>query len=92
MSADFHAELEELAAAGRRRELVALEPIGSGRALLGEREVVVLCSNDYLGLAADPRLKAVACDAIARSGVGAGASRLISGSMTIHRRLEEALA
>jgi len=56
------------------------------------REVVQLCSNDYLGLAADPRLKRAAADAIAKLGCGAGSSRLVSGTTDIHVDLEHALA
>jgi 8-amino-7-oxononanoate synthase len=54
--------------------------------------VLLLCSNNYLGLADHPRVRQAAADAAMRWGVGAGASRLISGNMTIHRRLEARLA
>jgi glycine C-acetyltransferase/8-amino-7-oxononanoate synthase len=53
---------------------------------------MLLCSNNYLGLADHPQLRAAAADAATRWGCGAGASRLVSGTMTIHRRLEERLA
>lgn len=49
-------------------------------------------SNDYLGLAHHPRLKEAAQAALARHGVGSGASRLISGDHPCHRQLEDALA
>ena len=55
------------------------------------RSVICLSSNNYLGLASDPRLVAAARDALA-NGVGAGASRLISGTMRAHTELEAALA
>jgi glycine C-acetyltransferase/8-amino-7-oxononanoate synthase len=51
-----------------------------------------MCSNNYLGLADHPRVREAAAEAATRWGVGAGASRLVSGTMTIHRRLEERLA
>ena len=54
--------------------------------------MLLLCSNNYLGLADHPRVRAAAAEAAMRWGVGAGASRLVSGTMTIHRRLEERLA
>jgi 8-amino-7-oxononanoate synthase len=54
--------------------------------------VLLLCSDNYLGLADHPRVRAAAAEAAMRWGVGAGASRLVSGTMTIHRRLEERLA
>src|SRR5437762_6833840 len=49
-------------------------------------------SNDYLGLANDPQLREAATKAIAELGIGAGASRLISGTQSPHARLETALA
>jgi glycine C-acetyltransferase/8-amino-7-oxononanoate synthase len=52
----------------------------------------MLCSNNYLGLADHPRVREAAAEAAMRWGVGTGGSRLTSGTMTIHRRLEERLA
>ncbi len=60
--------------------------------LLDGKPVLLLCSNNYLGLADHPRLREAAADAAMRWGVGTGGSRLVSGTMTIHRRLEERLA
>jgi 8-amino-7-oxononanoate synthase len=57
----------------------------------GDR-VLLLCSDNYLGLADHPRVRAAATDAIARWGVGSGASPMISGKMAVHRELEERLA
>ena len=56
------------------------------------RRVVCLCSNNYLGLADHPRLLQATKEAIDRYGVGSGASRLVSGSMTPHRLAETSLA
>jgi len=56
------------------------------------REVLNFCSNNYLGLADDPRLVTAAKDALDTYGIGPGAVRTIAGTMTIHRRLEEDLA
>jgi 8-amino-7-oxononanoate synthase len=56
------------------------------------RTYVNFGSNDYLGLAADPRLAAAASAAIAAEGTGAGASPLVTGHSSIHRRLEQQLA
>jgi 8-amino-7-oxononanoate synthase len=60
----------------------------------GERVggLVSFASNDYLGLAGDPRLAAAAADAAQRWGAGAGASRLVTGGTTLHRELESELA
>jgi len=62
------------------------------RVLLDGRPVLLLCSNNYLGLADHPRVRQSAAEAAMRWGAGAGASRLISGNMKLHRRLEEHLA
>src|SRR5207248_8060375 len=62
------------------------------RVLLDGKPVLLLCSNNYLGLADHPRVRQAAADAAMRWGAGAGASRLVSGNMTIHRRLEERIA
>ena len=59
---------------------------------LGNREVLNFASNDYLGLAGDPRLAEAAKAAIDRNGVGAGASRLVVGNHQLHADLELALA
>src|SRR2546423_9918985 len=62
------------------------------RVLLDGRPVLLLCSNNYLGLADHPRVREAAAEAAMRWGVGAGASRLVSGNMTVHRRLESGIA
>jgi glycine C-acetyltransferase/8-amino-7-oxononanoate synthase len=84
--------LAELRDAGlyRRTRLVS-GPQGP-RVLLDGRPVLLLCSNDYLGFAEHPRVREAAAEAAMRWGVGAGASRLVSGTMTIHERLERQLA
>ncbi len=83
------AELERL---GLHRRLRLISGPQGPRVLLDGRPVLLLCSNNYLGLADHPRVREAAADAAMRWGVGAGASRLVSGTMTIHRRLEERLA
>lgn len=62
------------------------------RVLLDGKPVLVMCSNNYLGLADHPRVREAAADAARRWGVGSSGSRLISGNMTVHRRLESRLA
>ncbi len=56
------------------------------------RDVLVLCANNYLGLATHPKLKLAASEAIEKYGVGSGAVRAISGNMDVHVELEERLA
>ncbi len=60
--------------------------------LVGGREATLFCSNDYLGLRLDSRVRAAAADAAHRYGAGSGSSRLIAGSLPIHRELEERIA
>ncbi|MEA3503086.1 MAG: glycine C-acetyltransferase [Actinomycetota bacterium] len=66
-------------------------PQGAHLTVNGQR-VLNFCSNNYLGLANDPRLVRAATAALERYGVGPGAVRTIAGTMTIHTDLEEALA
>jgi 8-amino-7-oxononanoate synthase len=89
---DVAERLEELRDRGLYRRLRLVEGAQGPRVLLDGREVLLLCSNDYLGLTAHPRLREAAAAAALRWGTGAGASRLISGSMAPHRRLERRLA
>jgi len=56
------------------------------------RQVINLCSNNYLGLTTHPKLREAARDALDRYGVGSGAVRTISGTMKIHMALEEKIA
>jgi 8-amino-7-oxononanoate synthase len=86
------AQLAELEAKGLRR---ALEPIGPAQGPIvevGGRSLVNLCSNDYLGLAFDERLRMAASGAALRGGAGSGASRLVAGDLPLHGELERALA
>jgi glycine C-acetyltransferase/8-amino-7-oxononanoate synthase len=83
------AELERL---GLTRRLRLLSGPQGPTVLIDGRPLLLLCSNNYLGLADHPRVREAAADAAMRWGVGAGSSRLVSGTMTIHGRLEEQLA
>ncbi len=85
-------ELEQIKKTGRYRFLRTIETAQSPRVILEGREVVLMCSNNYLGLADHPRLREAAKRAIDEYGTSAAASRLVSGTMTLHERLEEALA
>jgi len=84
--------LEELREGGLYRRLRLISGPQGPRVLLDGRQVLLLCSNNYLGLADHPRVRGAAAEAAMRWGAGAGASRLISGNMAPHRRLEERLA
>jgi 8-amino-7-oxononanoate synthase len=89
---DIAERLEELRESGLRRRLRLVQSPQGARVMLDGRDVLLLCSNDYLGLASHPRIRAAAAEAAMRWGAGAGAARLISGNMPPHRELEERLA
>jgi glycine C-acetyltransferase/8-amino-7-oxononanoate synthase len=84
--------LAELESSGLRRSLRVVEGPQGPEVSLDGRPVLLLCSNNYLGLAGHPRLRRAAADAALNLGTSAGASRLISGSMSIHAELEARLA
>jgi 8-amino-7-oxononanoate synthase len=86
------AELEGLEREGLRRSLRVIESEHGGRVTYGGRSVIMLSSNNYLGLAADPRVKQAAVAAVERYGVGAGASRLVAGNLEPLRQLEANVA
>ena len=88
------AGLAELASAGRwrtRREVEA-RATGGVRVRVEGRELLAFCSNDYLGLAAHPRVVEAFVAAAHEWGVGSGASHLVSGHCHEHHALEDALA
>ncbi|MGI8559010.1 MAG: 8-amino-7-oxononanoate synthase [Solirubrobacteraceae bacterium] len=89
---EIRSRLDELRELGLYRRMRMVSGPQGPRVLLDGSPVLLLCSNNYLGLADHPRVREAAADAAMRWGVGAGASRLVSGTMTIHRRLEEQLA
>ena len=89
---DIEQRLAELERLGLDRRVRMVSGPQGPRVLLDGEPVLLLCSNNYLGLADHPKVREAAADAAMRWGVGAGASRLVSGTMTIHRRLEERLA
>jgi glycine C-acetyltransferase/8-amino-7-oxononanoate synthase len=89
---DVAERLAELRRRGLHRRLRLIEGPQGPRVLLDGAEVLLLCSNNYLGLADHPKVRAAAADAAERFGAGAGASRLVSGTMSLHRTLEQRLA
>jgi 8-amino-7-oxononanoate synthase len=89
---ELQARLDDLRDQGLYRKLRLISGPQGPRVLLDGKPVLLLCSNNYLGLADHPRVRQAAADAAMRWGAGAGASRLVSGNMTIHRRLEERIA
>lgn len=89
---DIEARLDELRLVGLQRRTRLVSGPQGPRVLLDGNPVLLLCSDNYLGLADHPAIREAAAEAAMRWGAGAGSSRLVSGTMTIHRRLEEQLA
>jgi 8-amino-7-oxononanoate synthase len=88
----FEQELSQLEQRGLFRRVVAVDSHDSPRVTIKGREILLLCSNDYLGLANHPALCQAAMQAMERYGFGTGASRLISGTSSVHCSLENRLA
>ncbi|HEY5512195.1 MAG TPA: 8-amino-7-oxononanoate synthase [Geomonas sp.] len=87
----FADELDALRAEGLYRSMRVIKGAQRSRVELDGREVLLLCSNNYLGLADHPALKRAAVEGAA-FGTGSGASRLVSGTMELHDRLEARIA
>lgn len=92
LDAVLDGELQQLAAAGLRRSLKAVRHRRAGTVLLDGERIADFASNDYLGLAAEPRLARAAAAVLESEGTGAGAARLISGNHPVHEALERELA
>jgi 8-amino-7-oxononanoate synthase len=84
--------LEEIKERGLFRELRSIQGAQKPRVQLEGKEAILLCSNNYLGLAEHPALQEAAIRALERYGSGAGASRSVSGTTELHRELEERIA
>ena len=95
--ARFQAAVDGVRDQGRYRVFANLERI-SGRFPIaidhdnGGREVVVWCSNDYLGMGQNPSVRDAMCEAVQSMGAGAGGTRNISGTSILHNALEHELA
>jgi glycine C-acetyltransferase len=85
-------EYEELVEKSLDWRLKTLEGPSEPVSVVDGRKVVVLCSNNYLGLTTHPKLRKAAIEAIKTHGVGSGAVRPISGTMDLHMELERRLA
>ncbi len=89
---ELELELRDAEARGLRRRLRELDADAGPTVRIDGRTLVCWGTNDYLGLAADPRLAAAAAEAAAAWGIGARASRLVTGTSRWHTALERALA
>jgi glycine C-acetyltransferase/8-amino-7-oxononanoate synthase len=88
----FDEQLHQLEARHLLRRLTLTESESSSVVAIEGRPVILMASNNYLGLATHPALKKAAIVATERFGVGSGASRLVSGTLPPHMELETALA
>jgi len=88
----MRAALAGLERAGLRRHGLLIDSAADARVTVAGVEMVSLCGNNYLGLANHPAVRKAAIEAVRRWGVGAGASRLISGTTAVHVELQNALA
>lgn len=91
-TAFLRTEYEELVAKALDWKLKELQGPSEPVSMVDGREVLVLCSNNYLGLTTHPKLKRAAIQATKKYGVGSGAVRAISGTMDLHMELERRLA
>ena len=93
LTRELQAELDALRAAGTYKRLNHLaSPQGARVTMEGRGEVIVLSSNNYLGLANEPAVVEAGIDALRRYGAGTASVRFICGTFTVHRELEAALA
>src|SRR3569833_1068226 len=88
----LHDQLEQWRAEGTYQRLRVLESESAAESRFDGKEVINLASNNYLGLTTHPKLREAALEATRKYGVGAGAVRTISGTMSLHMQLEERIA
>jgi 8-amino-7-oxononanoate synthase len=85
-------ELESIRNKGLYRRLRKMDSAASTRVIVDGREMLMCASNNYLGLANDPRLIEAAIEAIRKYGTGSSGSRLTTGNTALHEQLEERIA
>lgn len=85
-------ELNALKQQHSYRQRRTLESAQGVAVIVSGKTYLSFCSNDYLGLANHPKVRAATCQAVNEFGVGSGASQLVSGYSILHSKLEEALA
>ncbi len=93
LDSELQAELDALKGAGTYKRLNYIEgPQGAHVRMEGRGDVIVLSSNNYLGLANEPSVVQAGIDALHRYGAGTASVRFICGTFTVHRELEAAIA
>jgi len=87
-----HGQIEEWRAEGTYQRLRVLQSASAAESRFDGKQVINLASNNYLGLTTHPKLREAAIEATRKYGVGSGAVRTISGTMSLHLELEERIA
>ncbi len=85
-------QLSQWRSEGTYQRLRILESASAAESRFDGKDVINLASNNYLGLTTHPKLREAAIEAAQKYGVGSGAVRTISGTMTLHMELEERIA
>ena len=88
----LHDQLDQWRQEGTYQRLRILQGESAAESRFDGKQVINLASNNYLGLTTHPKLRAAAIAATEKFGVGSGAVRTISGTMSIHMELEERIA
>jgi glycine C-acetyltransferase len=88
----LHDQLQQWRAEGTYQRLRILESESAAESRFDGKDVINLASNNYLGLTTHPKLREAAIEATRKFGVGSGAVRTISGTMSLHIELEERIA
>src|ERR1051326_4122844 len=85
-------QMNDLRQKGTHFKLRVLEEPQAPECVFDGKQVINLASNNYLGLTTHPKLREAAIDAVKKYGVGSGAVRTVSGTMSLHIQLEERIA
>jgi len=88
----LHDQLDQWHREGTYQHLRILQSESAAESRFDGKLVINLASNNYLGLTTHPKLREAAIEAVRKFGVGSGAVRTISGTMSIHMELEERIA
>lgn len=92
MKVDINQELQQIQEKGLFRTLRTMNAASDPETILEGKKILLFSSNNYLGLANDPRLKEKAIEAIQQFGIGSGGSRLTTGNFCLHEQLEQDIA
>ena len=92
LKTQLQTELDEIRAAGLYKGERVIDTPQAARVSVGERSVLNMCANNYLGLASHPEVIAVAREALDEWGYGLASVRFICGTQAIHKQLEDKLS